>query len=153
MSWFLSYFPRDDFPSKRPCIEPPCSLGYGEYNVPPVHPSWSQSPMLYSSLMYQHQNEAIRYQLAHGRTNGTTFSENMAVNSAASKITRMKHSCNNGYLPNLQVDRDASPRFDIWGLTAESPLASALTEDDFLEMVLWFYYSFFHLCLSLSFCV
>lgn len=106
--------------------------------MPPVHPSWSQSPMLYSSLLYQHQNEAIRYQLAHGRTNGTTFPENIAVNSAASKRTRMKHSCKNGYLPNLQVDRDVSTRFDMWALTAESPLASGLTEDDFLEMVLGF---------------
>ncbi|PON57468.1 YTH domain containing protein [Parasponia andersonii] len=126
---------RDDYPSNRPCIEPPCSLGNEEYNDPPVHSSWSQSPVLYSSLLYQQQNEAIGYQFAHGRTNGIAFPENIAVNSAASsKIKRTKHSCNNGYLPNLQVDRDVSPRFDMWGLTVESPLASGLTEHDFLEM-------------------
>lgn len=36
---------------------------------------------------------------------------------------------------NLQVDRDVSSQFDAWGLAGDSPLASALTEDDFLEMV------------------
>ncbi|XP_024029075.1 YTH domain-containing protein 1 isoform X1 [Morus notabilis] len=125
---------RDEYRSKRPCMEPPCSLGDEEYNAPPVHPSWSQSPMLYSSLMYQHQTEAIRYQLAHGRTSGVTFPGNFNVNSAASKVTRMKHSSNNGYLPNTQMDRDVASRFDLWGISAESPRASVLTEDDFLEM-------------------
>lgn len=28
-----------------------------------------------------------------------------------------------------------STQFDVWGLSAESPHASTLTEDDFLEMV------------------
>ena len=142
MFWFLSYFPRDDFPSKRPCIEPPCALGDDDYNVAPVHPSWTQSPILYPSLVYQQQSEAIRYQLAHGRTSAVTFPENFTVNSAASKFTRTKNSCNNGYLPNLQVDRDASPRFDSWGLTAESPRASVLTDDEILEMVLAFSFIF-----------
>lgn len=120
---------RDDFPSKRPCIEPPCSLGDEEYNVPrpPVHPSWSQSPMLYSSLMYQHQTDSIRYQLAHGRTSGYE-------NSPASKVTRMKHSSNDGYLPNTRMERDVTSRFDLWSLSAESPRSSVLTEDAFLEM-------------------
>ncbi|KAM6556919.1 hypothetical protein CsatB_003938 [Cannabis sativa] len=125
---------RNDFASKRPCIEPPSSYGEEDYNVPLMHSSWSQSPMLYSSLLYQHQNEAIKYQLAHCGTTGTNFPENVAVNSAASKVTRMKHSGNNKYLPNVQVDRDVSSRFDMWALTAESPIASGLTEDDFLEM-------------------
>ncbi|XP_024922858.3 zinc finger CCCH domain-containing protein 45 isoform X9 [Ziziphus jujuba] len=91
---------RDDFPSKRPCLEPSCSLGDEEYDMPPWHMSWSQAPMLYSSLMYQHQAGASRYQLAHQRTG----------------------------------DRDVSSQFDAWGLSGESPPASVLTEDEFLEM-------------------
>ncbi|KAF3448454.1 hypothetical protein FNV43_RR09167 [Rhamnella rubrinervis] len=84
---------RDEFPSKRP-------LGDEEYNVPPAHLSWSQAPMLYSSLLYQHQAGASTYQFAHQRTS----------------------------------DSDVSSQFDAWGLAGDSPLASALTEDDFLEM-------------------
>lgn len=38
--------------------------------MPPLHMSWSQAPMLYSSVMYQHQAGASRYQLAHQRTSG-----------------------------------------------------------------------------------
>ncbi|CAB4279745.1 unnamed protein product [Prunus armeniaca] len=107
----------DDFPSKRPCIEPPCSLGEEEYNVGPMHLSWSQAPMHYPSLLYQHQAEA-----------------NLPVNSVASKVTRAKHSRINGHHSNIRVDRDLSSRFDVWGLSGESRLASVLTEDDFLEM-------------------
>ncbi|KAL5541006.1 hypothetical protein UlMin_042579 [Ulmus minor] len=122
---------RDDFPSKRPCVEPPCSLGGEEYNAPPMNVSWSQSPGLYNSLMYQHQAEAIRYQLA--KQSGATFPESFPVNNAASKGNRMKNSSKR-YLSNVRVDRDESSRFDLWGMSSESPLASGLTEDDFLEM-------------------
>lgn len=80
--------------------------------------------------MYQHQTDSIRYQLAHGRTSGYE-------NSPASKVTRMKHSSNNGYLPNRQMERDVTSRFDLWSLSAESPRSSVLTEDAFLEMVMF----------------
>lgn len=128
MILFWNSIAMDDFPSKRPCIEPPCSLGEEEYNVGPMHLSWSQTPMHYPSLLYQHQAEA-----------------NLPVNSVASKVTRAKHSRINGYHSNIRVDRDLSSRFDVWGLSAESRLASVLTEDDFLEMVLCFY-----LCIFIS---
>lgn len=147
----MRYFPRDDFPSKRPCIEPPCSLGDEDYNVALMHPSWTQSPFPYPSLMYQQQSEAIRYQLAHGRTNGDTFPENFTVNYTASKFTRTKNSCNNGYLPNIQVNSDASPHVHSWGLTAESPRASVLTDDDFLEMVLALSFSFIYFVAFVNF--
>ncbi|XP_048320168.2 zinc finger CCCH domain-containing protein 45 isoform X2 [Ziziphus jujuba] len=125
---------RDDFPSKRPCLEPSCSLGDEEYDMPPWHMSWSQAPMLYSSLMYQHQAGASRYQLAHQRTGGTVLPEYFLVNFVDSKVTRMKHFHLTGFLFNLQVDRDVSSQFDAWGLSGESPPASVLTEDEFLEM-------------------
>ncbi|XP_068305954.1 uncharacterized protein [Pyrus communis] len=60
--------PMDDFPSKRPCIEPPCSLGEEEYNVGPMHLLWSQTPMMYPSFLYQQQAEANRYHLANQRS-------------------------------------------------------------------------------------
>lgn len=109
--------------------------------MPPWHMSWSQAPMLYSSLMYQHQAGASRYQLAHQRTGGTVLPEYFLVNFVDSKVTRMKHFHLTGFLFNLQVDRDVSSQFDAWGLCGESPPASVLTEDEFLEMVLGSYLS------------
>lgn len=38
--------------------------------MPAVHLSWSQAPMLYSSLLYQHHTGASIYQFAHQRTSG-----------------------------------------------------------------------------------
>ncbi|CAN6712811.1 unnamed protein product [Malus baccata var. baccata] len=67
--------PMDDFPSKRPCIEPPCSLGEEEYNVGPMHLSWSQTPMMYPSFLYQQQAEANRYHLANQRSTGIILPE------------------------------------------------------------------------------
>lgn len=125
---------RDDFPSKRPCVESPCSLGDEEYNVAPLHMPWSRTPMLYPSLLYPHQAEVNRFHLAHQSSTGVIFPENLPITSGASKVARTKHSRSNGHLSSLQVDMDMSTRFDVWGLSAESPLASTLTEDDFLEM-------------------
>ncbi|KAI7988074.1 Zinc finger CCCH domain-containing protein 45, partial [Camellia lanceoleosa] len=115
---------RDDIPLKRPCIEHPCALQNEECNVPVVHMTWAQAPMLYPSLLYQHETEASRFHSAH-----------LAITSGASKVMRAKHSQINGSLANVQLDQDNSSRFDVWGWSAErSPLASTLTEDDILEM-------------------
>ncbi|CAL5437223.1 unnamed protein product [Camellia sinensis] len=115
---------RDDLPLKRPCIEHPCALQNEECNVPAVHMTWAQTPMLYPSLLYQHETEASRFHSAH-----------LAITSGASKVMRAKHSQINGSLTNVQLDQDNSSRFDVWGWSAErSPLASTLTEDDILEM-------------------
>ncbi|XP_057997911.1 uncharacterized protein LOC131176904 [Hevea brasiliensis] len=59
---------------------------------------------------------------------------NLPLASSASKMSRMKQSQLNGSLANLQVQCDVRSRNDAWALSAESPLASTLTEDDFLEM-------------------
>lgn len=64
----LNSFPMDDFPSKRPCIEPPCSVGEEEFNMPPLHLSWSQTPMLYPSILYQHQAETNSFHLANQKS-------------------------------------------------------------------------------------
>ncbi|XP_024168895.1 YTH domain-containing protein 1 [Rosa chinensis] len=51
----------------RPCVEPPCSVGEKEYNMP-VHLSWSQTPMLYPSMLYQQQPETKRFHLANQKS-------------------------------------------------------------------------------------
>uniref|UniRef100_A0A5B6YV20 YTH domain-containing family protein n=1 Tax=Davidia involucrata TaxID=16924 RepID=A0A5B6YV20_DAVIN len=65
---------RDDLLLKKPFIEPPCALRDEEYNVAPVHMTWGRTPMLYPSLLYQHQAEASRFHLAHQRSTGVFFS-------------------------------------------------------------------------------
>ncbi|XP_015570947.1 uncharacterized protein LOC8272487 isoform X2 [Ricinus communis] len=114
---------RDDIPLKRPRMEPPCSLGDEEYNVPPMHIPWVRTPIPYSSFLYQHHAGASRFRAV-----------NLPLSAGASKVSRMKHSQVNGSLANLQVRNDMPSRSDAWGLSAESPHASTLTEDDFLEM-------------------
>ncbi|KAG8659318.1 uncharacterized protein LOC110608980 isoform X2 [Manihot esculenta] len=121
---------RDELPLKRHCIVPPCSLGDEEYNVHSLHMPWAGASMPYPSFIYQHCAEASRFHLAHQGTSGV----NLPLASSASNVSRMKHSQLNGSFANLQVQCDMHSRNDAWGLSAESPLASTLTEDDFLEM-------------------
>ncbi|XP_062147076.1 uncharacterized protein LOC133854824 isoform X1 [Alnus glutinosa] len=130
----MSSFYRNYLPSKRLCVESPCSLGDEEYNVPQTYMSWSRSPMLYPSLLYPHQADANRFHLASQSSTGSIFPKNLPVTTGASKFERTKHSHIKGDLSNLQVDMDMSSHLDVWGLSAESPFASTLTEDDFLEM-------------------
>ena len=142
--WPLSvdYFPRDDLPSKRPCIEPSCAMRHEERDIPAVQMTWDQTHMLYPSLLYQHQAETSRFHLAH-----------LPITSGASQAPGMKHSQINGSLNGVQLDRNNSSRLDAWGWSAErSPLASTLTEDDILEMVLWSSFSFYVLiyCITLN---
>ncbi|XP_065858115.1 uncharacterized protein [Euphorbia lathyris] len=119
---------RDDAPLKRACMDPPCSLGDGEYNVPVLHMPWFRMSMPYNNFLYQHDAEASRFHLAH------QGSGNLPPISGASKVSRVKNSRRNGSPANLQVQCDIPPQIDAWGLTAESPHTSSLTEDDFLEM-------------------
>jgi hypothetical protein len=104
--------------------------------VSQTYMSWSRSPMLYPSLLYPHQADANRFHLASQSSTGSIFPKNLPVTTGASKFERTKHSHIKGDLSNLQVDMDMSSRLDVWGLSAESPFTSTLTEDDFLEMVL-----------------
>ncbi|XP_030947346.1 YTH domain-containing protein 1 isoform X1 [Quercus lobata] len=130
----LSSFYRDDIPSKRPCVDSPCSLGNEEYNVPPVHMPWSRTPMLYPSLLYPHQPEANRFHLGYQSSTGVMFPNNPPITTGSSQVDGTKCSRINGDLSNLQVDVDMSSRYEVWGLSAESPFTSTLTDDDFLEM-------------------
>ena len=135
-------FPRDDLPSKRPCVEPPYAMRHEECDMPAVHMTWDQTHTLYPSLLYQHQAETSRFHLAH-----------LPITSGATKAPGTKHSQINGSLNSVQLDCNNSSRLDAWGWSAErSPLASTLTEDDILEMVLWSYFSFYVLiyCITLN---
>ncbi|KAJ9147819.1 hypothetical protein P3X46_029937 [Hevea brasiliensis] len=121
---------RDDLSLKRPFIVPSCSLGDEGYNIHSLHMPWVRTSMPYTSCLYQHGAEASRFHLAHQGPSGV----NLPLASSASKMSRMKQSQLNGSLANLQVQCDVRSRNDAWALSAESPLASTLTEDDFLEM-------------------
>ncbi|KAF8380362.1 hypothetical protein HHK36_027847 [Tetracentron sinense] len=132
-------FSRDDVLLKRPCIEPLGSLQDEDYfhNVPPLHMAWARTPTLYPSLPYQHvtQSEASNFHLAHGRSPEGFIPENLPTTFGASKGTQMNYSLSSGNPTNVQGNRDMSFQLDSGGLTAErSPLASSLSEDDFLEM-------------------
>ncbi|XP_012476021.1 uncharacterized protein LOC105792151 isoform X1 [Gossypium raimondii] len=122
---------RDDLASKRPCLEPPYSLGDQDYSVPPLHVPWPGTPMPYNPFFYQHQADPNRFHLTHPYTLATEY---FPTSMGASKVASMKNSRINRNLTNLQINHDMSTQFDAWGLCAESPLASTLTEDDFLEM-------------------
>ncbi|KAG6788404.1 hypothetical protein POTOM_004470 [Populus tomentosa] len=123
-------FPRDDPPMKRPCIDPSSYTGDGEYTVPPLQMPWGRTPTPYHSFLYQQHDEAIRFHLAHQGPTGAGFADS-ALSSGASKVARMKQSRNS---TNLRIHCEMPSRTDIWGLSAESPLTSTLTDDDFLEM-------------------
>ena len=128
-------FSSDDLPPRRPFIEPSCSLPDEEYNLSSMHMAWT--PMLYPSLLYQHKAEASRFHLAHQRSTGPFLPENLPIYSGQSEVTWMKHPRITGNFTSVQVDHDTSSGLDVWNVSAErSPLASTLTEDDILEMVL-----------------
>ncbi|KAL4341013.1 hypothetical protein GQ457_08G027730 [Hibiscus cannabinus] len=124
-------FSRDDLASKRPCLEPPYSLGDEDYNVSPLPMSWAGTPMPCNPFLYQHQADPSRFHLTHPHTFATNY---FPTTMRAAKVASMKNSHSNRNLTNLQVNHDMSSQFDVWGLSAESPLGSTLTEDDFLEM-------------------
>ncbi|KAK8522964.1 hypothetical protein V6N12_073676 [Hibiscus sabdariffa] len=60
---------RDDLASKRPCLEPPYSLGDEDYNVSPLPMSWAESPLA-STLTEDDFLEMTyeEYLEAHGKT-------------------------------------------------------------------------------------
>ncbi|GAV79602.1 YTH domain-containing protein [Cephalotus follicularis] len=128
----LTSFPRDDLSSKKPFMKSPCFLEDEEYNVTPSHMSWARMPMPHPSFLYQHQAEASRFQFAHN--NSAAFTEILPPVSRTSEVGKTRNPCIDGNLTKLQVDRETPSRIDVWGLPAESPLASTLSEDEFLEM-------------------
>ncbi|KAJ8766179.1 hypothetical protein K2173_021696 [Erythroxylum novogranatense] len=127
----LKSFHGDDIPSKRSRIGPPFSLGDGEYNLPSLQMPWARTPIPYSTFFHQHHSQSNRHHLAQQGSNGVTFPRNLSF--ASGGIVRTTDSCTNRNLAH-QVQGDVPSRVDVWGLSTESPLASTLTDDDFLDM-------------------
>ncbi|EOY24559.1 YTH family protein, putative isoform 1 [Theobroma cacao] len=80
---------RDELPSKRPCIEPPYSLGDEDYNVPPLHMSWAGTPMPYHPFPYRHQADLSRFHLTHPHTLATEY---FPTTTGASKVAKSPHA-------------------------------------------------------------
>ncbi|KAK6263016.1 hypothetical protein QUC31_008832 [Theobroma cacao] len=80
---------RDELPSKRPCIEPPYSLGDEDYNVPPLHMSWAGTPMPYHPFLYRHQADVSRFHLTHPHTLATEY---FPTTTGASKVAKSPHA-------------------------------------------------------------
>lgn len=75
--------------------------------------------MPYPPAVYPNQDDLSRFHLAQQRAYGVA-SEYLHTSSGAS---------------NSRTEQQNSLRFNSWGLPLESPLASSLTDDDFLNMV------------------
>ncbi|KAL0876950.1 hypothetical protein Bca101_026655 [Brassica carinata] len=95
---------KDDYSTKRSRVEPPSSSGDEEYN----NNMWGHSQMPYPPAVYSNQDDLGRFHLAQQRGYGVASE----------------------YLP----EQENYLRFNSWGLPLESPLASSLTDDDFLDM-------------------
>ncbi|KAK6137638.1 hypothetical protein DH2020_028564 [Rehmannia glutinosa] len=111
-----------DFSVRRPYIEP--FLYDDDINVPPMH----MAPVLYPSLLYQHQAEVSRFQMPHQRAG---LMLNNSSNVPGAPKVKQSRSC--------QINGSSANRSDTgsnnWGLSAEgSPLIGTFTEDDILEM-------------------
>lgn len=105
--------------------------------------TWSQMPMPLSSTAYQQQAEATRFNSGYQRS---AIPESYSAIADAPVISNPKHPRLDRNLPKIKLDRQISPTYDTLGLPADSPLASTLTADDFLEMVLYdpFHFVFSH---------
>lgn len=88
-----------------------------------------QCPCLILSCFYQNQPEVNKFHSTNQRISGTMFTEILPTTSESSQVSGIKRS------------KDVASQSDFWGLSSESPLASTLTEDDFLDMVLGIYLS------------
>uniref|UniRef100_A0A1J3DGZ7 YTH domain-containing family protein n=1 Tax=Noccaea caerulescens TaxID=107243 RepID=A0A1J3DGZ7_NOCCA len=96
---------KDDYSTKRSLVEPPSSSGDDEYN----NNMWGHSPMPYPPAVYSNQDDLSRFHLAQQRGGY-------------------------GVASNSRAEQEKTLRFNSWGLPLESPLASSLTDDDFLNM-------------------
>ncbi|KAF7810238.1 YTH domain-containing protein 1 isoform X1 [Senna tora] len=106
-------------------------MGDNDCNFYPGHMPWSM-PLAYPSLLCQ--NQVNRSRSANHGFCVTTFNETFPITSGLSKVAGTKRPHFSGNMPKLQVDKDVASQCDAWGFSAESPLASTLTEDDFLDM-------------------
>lgn len=112
----------------------PSSMGYNDCNLPSLHLPWSM-PLPYSSSFYQNQDSSNQ------RFDETMYTGVLPITSESSKVAGIKRSHFDGQISKPVVDKDVGSGFGAWDLSSKSPLASILTEDDFLNMVLGNYLS------------
>ncbi|KAL2987414.1 hypothetical protein AAZX31_11G027500 [Glycine max] len=117
----LTSLSRDEFSLKGHYVSTPSSMGDEDCNFPPLHMLWPM-PLPYSFLFYQNQPEVNKFHSTNQRISGTMFTEILPTTSESSQVSGIKRS------------KDVASQSDFWGLSSESPLASTLTEDDFLDM-------------------
>ncbi|XP_020218107.1 YTH domain-containing protein 1 [Cajanus cajan] len=124
---------RDEFSLKGYYANTPSSTGDEDCNFPPLHLSWSM-PLPYSSAFYQNQPEVNKSHSVHQRFSGSMFTEILPTTSESSQVSGVKRSHFSEHIPKRQMSKDEASQFDLWGLSSWSPLASTLSEDDFLDM-------------------
>ncbi|XP_057449909.1 uncharacterized protein LOC130741124 isoform X2 [Lotus japonicus] len=105
----------------------PSSMGYNDCNLPSLHLPWSM-PLPYSSSFYQNQDSSNQ------RFDETMYTGVLPITSESSKVAGIKRSHFDGQISKPVVDKDVGSGFCAWDLSSKSPLASILTEDDFLNM-------------------
>ncbi|CAN1186321.1 Zinc finger CCCH domain-containing protein 45 [Linum perenne] len=130
----LKIFPSDDFHLKSTFTEHPYMPGDGEYNGPQIHIPWGRTPMPYPSFLYNHPPDASSFRLGNPGSTSTAMPENRHLDCSPSKASRKANFHPNGHLIHPLVPHGGPSQLDFWGLTAESPRASTLTNDDFLDM-------------------
>lgn len=126
--------PLDSFALKGHSGNAESFMGNTDHNFYPLNTPWSM-PMAFPSLLCPDQAEPNKSLPANQRFNVTTSSEIFPSSFGSSKVAGNKRPHFSANIPKLQVDKDVASEFDVWGFSSESPLASTLTEDDFLEMV------------------
>ncbi|KAE9597729.1 hypothetical protein Lal_00041450 [Lupinus albus] len=119
----LSSSSRDSFSLKGQSAEIQSFMAGEDCNFPPQHSSWSM-PLPYPSVPYHNLAEVNRFHSANHRFSGSNFTGMLP--------SKRSHFSRN--IPKLKVERNVASQLDVWGLSAESPLATTLTEDDFLDM-------------------
>ncbi|CAN0841594.1 30-kDa cleavage and polyadenylation specificity factor 30 [Linum grandiflorum] len=130
----LKSFPRDNFHLKATFTEHPYIPGDGEYNGPQIHMPWGRTPMPYPSFLYHHPAEANGFHLNNPGSMNTAMPESQHLACSPSKASRKANFHVNGNFIHPLVPHGVPSQPDFWGLTAESPRASTLTNDDFLDM-------------------
>ncbi|CAN1332749.1 hypothetical protein LINPERPRIM_LOCUS35839 [Linum perenne] len=91
--------------------------------------------MPYPSFLYHHPPDASSFRLGNPGPTSTAMPENRHLACSPSKDSRKANFHPNGHLIHPLVPHGGPSQLDFWGLTAESPRASTLTNDDFLDMV------------------
>lgn len=129
--------PLDGFALKGQSRNVESFMGNADHNFYPLSMPWTM-PMAYPSSVCPNPAEANKSLPANQRFNVTTSNETFPSSSGSSKVAGTKRPHFSANIPKLQVDKDAASQFDVWGFSSESPLASTLTEDDFLDMVVIF---------------